>query len=110
MTRVLLALLLAAGSSLALGGCLAKTAVDVVTLPVKVTSKAVDLATTSQAEADQKRGRQIRKREEQLGRLQRDHEKLSRKCQGGDPKSCDDDRAVSAQIAQLMPSVPVERR
>jgi hypothetical protein len=110
MKRVLLGLLLAAGSSLALGGCLAKNAVDVVTLPVKVTSKAVDLATTSQAEADEKRGRQIRKREEQLGRLQRDHEKLARKCQTGDRKACDDDRAVSAQIAQLMPSVPLERR
>ncbi len=39
---------------------LAKTAVDVVSLPVKVVSKGVDLATTSQSEADEKRGRQLR--------------------------------------------------
>ncbi len=34
----------------------------------KVASKSVDLATTSQSEADQKRGRQIRQREERLGK------------------------------------------
>ena len=103
-------MLASAGCSLLLGGCLAKTAIEVVTLPVKVTSKAVDLATTSQAEADQKRGRQVRKREEELGRLQRDHEKLARKCQAGHRKACDDDRAASDRIQPLMPSVPSERR
>ncbi|MBV8687466.1 MAG: hypothetical protein JOZ90_14450 [Alphaproteobacteria bacterium] len=54
-----------------LGGCLAKTAVDVVTLPVKAASKTVDLLTTSQAEADQKRGRALREREECLGKEER---------------------------------------
>jgi len=49
-------------------GTVAKTAVDVVTLPVKVASAGVDAVTTSQAEADQKRGREIRKDEEQRGR------------------------------------------
>ena len=60
---------------LALGGCIAKTALDVVTLPVKAastavgaTSSAVDAVTTSQSEADQKRGREIRKAEERAGR------------------------------------------
>jgi hypothetical protein len=56
----------------ALSGCVvetvAKTALDVVTLPVKVVSAGVDAATTSQAEADQKRGREIRKAEEERGR------------------------------------------
>ena len=42
-------------------GTIAKTAVDIVTLPVKVASAGVDAATTSQAEADQKRGREMRK-------------------------------------------------
>ena len=42
-------------------GQVASTAVDVATLPVKVASKTVDLATTSQSEADQKRGREMRK-------------------------------------------------
>ena len=57
--------------ALLLQGCLARTAIDVVTLPVKVVSAGVDAATTSQAEADQRRGREIRKEEERLGRLAR---------------------------------------
>ena len=55
----------------AVSGCLARTAVDIVTLPVKAVSAGVDAATTSQAEADQRRGRQIREEEERLGRLAR---------------------------------------
>jgi hypothetical protein len=58
-----------------LGGCvvgtIASTAVDVVTLPVKVASKSVDLATTSQSEADEKRGRELRKADEQRAREER---------------------------------------
>lgn len=55
---------------LALTGCftVAKTAVDVVTLPVKVVGAGVDAVTTSQAEADQKRGRELRKAEEAYGK------------------------------------------
>jgi hypothetical protein len=60
-----------------LSGCLS-AAVDLVTLPVKAAStavgaagKAVDLATTSQAEADQKRGRAVRLREQCIGEEQR---------------------------------------
>ena len=57
---------------LALGGCvvgtIAKTAVDVATLPVKVASAGVDKMTTSQSEADQNRGRAVRKEEERRGR------------------------------------------
>ena len=53
----------------ALAGCttIASTAVDVVTLPVKAVSAGVDAATTSQSEADEKRGRDIRKAEENAG-------------------------------------------
>ena len=56
--------------SFALAGCttIASTAVDVVTLPVKVVSAGVDAATTSQAEADEKRGREMRKAEEERGK------------------------------------------
>ena len=63
--------------TLALMGCttIASTAVDVVTLPVKVVSKGVDAATTSQSEADEKRGREIRKAEEKAGREAREREK-----------------------------------
>ena len=61
-----------------LGGCIAQTAVDVVTLPVKVASKTVDVMTTSQSEADEKRGRAIRKREECIGKEQRRAEREGR--------------------------------
>lgn len=57
--------------ALALSGCvtsIAKTAVDVVTLPVKAASAGVDAVTTSQAEADEKRGRALRKSEEDYGK------------------------------------------
>lgn len=60
---------LLAASALLLPGCIARTALDVATAPVKVAGKAVDLATTSQSEADEKRGRELRKREERLGKL-----------------------------------------
>ena len=56
---------------LALTGCIAKTALDVVTLPVKAASKTVDVMTTSQSEADEKRGRAVRKQEECVGKEQR---------------------------------------
>jgi hypothetical protein len=64
--------------ALALPGCIARTALDIATLPVKVASSAVDAATVSQAEADQKRGRQIRKYEECLGRENRAAERKKR--------------------------------
>ena len=57
--------------ALLLSGCLARTAVDIVTLPVKAVSAGFDAVTTSQAEADQRRGREIREEEERRGRLAR---------------------------------------
>ena len=95
-------------AALALQGCLAKTAVDVVTLPVKVASSAVDVATTSQSEADQKRGREIRQREEQLGRLQRDYDRQMERCGDGNQGACEDARKTYAQMQLLMPGVPIE--
>lgn len=59
-----------------LGGCLAQAAADIVTAPVRIASSAVDLATTSQSEADEKRGREIREREERLGKLDRRYRQL----------------------------------
>jgi hypothetical protein len=60
---------------LMLGGCvvgtLASTAVDVVTLPVKVASAGVDAVTTSQSEKDEKLGRQMRKQDEERGKQYR---------------------------------------
>jgi len=75
--RILLLTLL----PLTLGGCVASAVADVVTLPVKVVSKGVDLATTSQSEADEKRGRELRKAEEAAGKAQRAWEKACRRAQ-----------------------------
>lgn len=72
---------------LALNGCIAQTALDVATLPVKAATKTMDVLTTSQAEADQKRGREMREYEECLGREQRRAEKAGRAV---DPDRCSD--------------------
>ncbi len=61
-------------------GTVANTAVQVVTLPVRIASTAVDLATTSQAEADQKRGREMRKTDE---RRAREAHYLAGRCRAG---------------------------
>jgi hypothetical protein len=86
MRRVLILLIPAA-----LSGCVvetvAKTAVDVVSVPVKVASAGVDAVTTSQAERDQKRGRELRKQEEERGRLYREAQK---RCRKGRPLPTDD--------------------
>jgi hypothetical protein len=93
-----------------LSGCLAKAAVDVVTAPVRVAGKAVDWATTSQSESDENRGRELRKREERLGKLQRTYEKQRRNCDQGDSDACDAARGTYDAMQELMPSVPYERR
>jgi len=68
-------LILLLAAPLLLGGCLARTAVDIVTLPVKAVSAGVDAATTSQSEADERRGREMREEEERLGREARHRER-----------------------------------
>lgn len=102
------ALLLALVAPLVLGGCLAKTALDVATAPVKIASRGVDLATTSQSEADEARGREIRRREEQLGRLERDYDRQLRDCENGDERACEQARATYGQIQQALPAVPAD--
>ena len=71
---------------LSLSGCVvAKTAVDVATIPVKVVSAGVDAATTSQSEADEKRGRELRKQEERTGKEQRKaEERWLNQCRNGE--------------------------
>jgi hypothetical protein len=68
-------------------GTVARTAVDVASIPVKVASAGVDAATTSQAEADENRGREIRKQEEERGRQLR---LLEERCRKGQPLPTDD--------------------
>ena len=72
-------------------GTVAKTAVDVVTLPVKAVSAGVDAATTSQKEADEKRGREIRRQEEERGKQLRLAEE---RCRKGKALPTDDCTAV----------------
>ncbi|TMM48471.1 hypothetical protein FEV51_07770 [Qipengyuania marisflavi] len=91
-----------------LPGCLAKTALDIATAPVKIVSKGVDLATTSQSEADEKRGREIRRREAQLAKLERAYEKQLDECEDGDRNACNEARGTYAEMQQIIPTIPVE--
>lgn len=101
-------LILAPLAALALSGCIAKTAVGVVTAPVRVASQAADWATTSQDEADRERGREIRRREEQLGELQEELAELEEDCLDGDDRACREAVATRREIDELLPTVPVE--
>lgn len=78
-----------------LSGCIvadvAETAVDVASIPVKVVSAGVDAATTSQSEADEKRGRELRKAEERAGREARERD---RRCRAGKPLPTDNCASV----------------
>ena len=91
-------------------GCIARTAASVVTAPVRVAGKAADMATTSQSEADERRGRQIRQREEQLGKLDRQYRKHLAECDDGDSRACLKARNDYAEMQYLKPSVPYEPR
>lgn len=84
-----------------LGGCVARTLVDVATAPVRVVGKGVDLATTSQSEADEKRGRAMRHREERLGKLDREYRRQSRRCQEGERDACERADDAAAEIEEL---------
>jgi hypothetical protein len=81
---------------LGLAGCVvgtvAKIAVDVVTLPVKLASAGVDAATTSQKEADENRGREMRRQDEERGKQVR---MAQERCRKGKPLPSDDCAAVA---------------
>jgi isocitrate lyase len=67
-------------------GTIAETAVDVATIPVKVVSSGVDAATTSQSEADEKRGRELRRQHEERGKQAR---AMAERCRKGRPLPTD---------------------
>ena len=106
-------LLFTPGAALLLSGCLiasaVDTAVDVATLPVKVAARGVDLATTSQAEADRNRGREIRQREERLGRLEREHARYAARCQSGSRDACAKADELAGEMQALLPTVPFDQ-
>ena len=64
-------ILLAAMLPLLSGGCVAKAAWDVATLPVKAGAKVVDVATVSAKERDEKWARENRKAEERAEKERR---------------------------------------
>ena len=94
-------------AALMLGGCLAKTVVGVATAPFKVAGKAADLATTSQSEADEERGRELRQREARLGQLERGYQISLQRCEQGGQDACAKARADHAEIQRILPTVPV---
>ncbi|MEO7603215.1 MAG: hypothetical protein ABIS39_08175 [Sphingomicrobium sp.] len=63
-------------------GTIAETAVDIAVLPVKIAAAGVDAVTTSQSEADEKRGRALRKADEARAR---DERKMLDRCRKGRP-------------------------
>ena len=86
MKRLLL-LLAAVSLSGCVVGTVASTAVDVVTLPVKVASAGVDAVTTSQSERDEKVGREMRRQDEKRGKQSR---LAYERCRKGKPLPTDD--------------------
>lgn len=92
--RVTLALLI----TLPLSGCLVA---EVVTAPI-------DAVTTTQSEADEDRGKALRKREERLGRLERQYRKQREDCDRGNRDACAKAAEISAEIEAILPTIPVE--
>lgn len=94
--------------TLLLGGCVS-TVANVVTAPVRVASRAADMATTSQSEADENRGREIRRREERLGQLERRYDDKAEHCDRGDADACREAVAIRREMDAIIPTLPVER-
>ena len=84
-----------------LSGCVVKTAaetaVDVVTIPVKVASAGVNAALPNQKKADEKRGAELRKQDEERGK---DFRAMADRCQAGRALPTDNCMAVQAPPAR----------
>lgn len=73
-----------------LPGCIAKTALDVATMPVRAGAQAADWATTSQDEADRNYGRRMREQEAREGRdRKKADEQRRRECRRAGYEDCD---------------------
>jgi hypothetical protein len=84
-----------------LSGCVAQLAADVITAPIKIVSKTADILTTSQSESDQNRGRKLREREQELGKLARKRDKQSSKCDKGDQDACEKANDIDVEIDEI---------
>ena len=84
-----------------LSGCIVKTAaetaVDVVTIPVKVASAGVNAALPNQKKADEKRGAELRKQDEERGK---EFRAMTDRCQAGRALPTDNCLAVQAPPAR----------
>lgn len=84
-----------------LSGCIVKTAaetaVDVVTIPVKVASAGVNAALPNQKKADEKRGAELRKQDEERGK---EFRAMADRCQAGRALPTDNCVAVQAPPAR----------
>jgi hypothetical protein len=87
------------GAALLLQGCVTSIVKEVVTAPIKIVSKTADVMTTSQSESDEKRGKEMRKREEALGKLARQRDKAREKCEDGNEEACGRARALDDELA-----------
>ncbi|MEM1195038.1 MAG: hypothetical protein AAGH57_02950 [Pseudomonadota bacterium] len=104
----LIAPLFLGAASLAVSGCVVRTASKIVTAPVDLASGAVDKVTTSQSEADENRGREIRKREERVGKLEREYRKQREKCDDGNRSACAKAAEIGEEIQELLPGIPAD--
>ena len=84
-----------------LGGCVSAVK-TVVTAPVKAVGKVADWSTTSQDESDRNRGRQLREREEKLGKLSRQRDKAAEKCRDGNEDQCQRAEVLEHEIEAVM--------
>lgn len=84
-----------------LTGCISAVK-TVVTAPVKAVGQVADWSTTSQDESDRNRGREMRKREEQMGKLSRQRDKAVEKCQDGNREQCQRAEVLDHEIEALM--------
>ncbi len=84
-----------------LTGCISAVK-TVVTAPVKAVGQVADWTTTSQDESDRNRGREMRKREEQLGKLSRQRDKAAEKCRDGNEDQCQRAEVLEHEIEAVM--------
>lgn len=91
---------------LMLGGCVVRSVANVATSPVRAASQVADWTTTSQDEADRNRGRELRKREERLGELEREYLRQQKDCDNGDHNACAEAKASRDEMQALKASLP----
>lgn len=94
-------------AAFALSGCGVGTIVNVVTAPVRVAGKAVDLATTSQSESDEKRGRDLRKLEARYAKLEREARSEGQRCADGQSASCFKRDSILNEMDLIREQLPV---